>query len=251
MMNKSDISPYIDKKNRLSRRRFIQMAAAGSSLIAAVIPASATAKSRILYRQRHHNPSGIIYDEYNEINEVFATTTHRDFGQPQEHQAHATRKNSLLSSFTERHRPRDLTLYVESSGEKLSFTYYEKGRYLADAMREINHLLRDQQNGKVHTIDPELLDQLYQLKGILAVGKKPYHVLSAYRSPETNARMHRHSKRVAAKSLHMSGKAIDIRLEGIKTSSIRDAALSLAQGGVGYYPHANFVHVDTGNFRTW
>lgn len=248
-MSKSDKSPSIEQKSRLSRRRFLQMAAAGSSLIAASIPHNAFA-ARILYRQRHHNASGVSYDEYDELEDVFASGMSPE--QAAELQQHFTpRKKSLITSFAQRQRPRDLTLYVESSGEKLSLTYYESGQYLADALQEVNHLLRDQQNGTVHNIDPELLDQLYQLKGMLSVGKKPFHILSAYRSPETNARMHRHQRGVASKSLHMSGKAADIRLEGVRTSTIRDAALSLAQGGVGYYPHANFVHVDTGNFRTW
>ena len=118
-------------------------------------------------------------------------------------------------------------------------------------MKTANFLLRDQHNGDVHKIDPELLDLLYQLKGVLGVHKKPFHVLSAYRSPQTNARLHRRSRGVASKSLHMSGKAIDIRIEGLKTRTIRDAALNMAQGGVGYYPQNHFVHVDTGNFRTW
>lgn len=231
-----------DEKKLLTRRRFLQLAAAGSSLAAVAMPNAASA-ARILYRQRRHGASGIEHDEYSEINEIFAD---QDSWQP-----HGSQRSSPLSSYKQRLRPRDLTLYVESSGEKLSLTYYESGRYLPDALREVNHLLRDQHNGAVHNIDPELLDQLFQLRGLLGISKKPFHVLSAYRSPTTNARMHRHRRGVASKSLHMSGKAVDIRVEGVRSRSIRDAALSLAQGGVGYYPHSNFVHVDTGNFRTW
>lgn len=238
--NSSTLS--IDDKKPLTRRRFLQLAAAGSVLAAAAAPNTASA-ARILYRQRHHRPAGIEYDEYNEIDDVF--TKHEDFG------VQSKPISNWPSSYQERLRSRDLTLYVESSGEKLALTYYENGRYLPDALQEVNYLLRDQQNGDVHNIDPELLDQLYQLRGVLGISKKPFHILSGYRSPETNARMHRHQRGVATKSLHMSGKAVDIRLEGVKTRSIRDAALTLAQGGVGYYPHHNFVHVDTGNFRTW
>lgn len=237
----------IDEKKPLTRRRFIKLAAAGSALVAATMPNAASA-ARILYRQRHHRASGIEYDEYNEIDEVFSK--HDSFEVPSEDSLSKPR-SSWLSSYQDRLRPRDLALLVESSGEKLSLTYYENGQYLPDALQEVNHLLRDQQNGDVHNIDPELLDQLYQLRGVLGISKKPFHILSGYRSPETNARMHRHHRGVATKSLHMSGKAVDIRIEGVKTRSIRDAALTLAQGGVGYYPHHNFVHVDTGNFRTW
>lgn len=241
-MSNNDSTLSIDDKKPLTRRRFLQLAAAGSTLAAAALPNSAAA-ARILYRQRRHGASGAEYDEYNEINEVFAN--HDSF------QLHSKPQSGLLSSYQQRLRPRDLTLFVESSGEKLSLTYYESGRYLPDALQEVNHLLREQQNGDVHNIDPELLDQLYQLKGVLGISQKPFHILSAYRSPETNARMHRHHRGVATKSLHMSGKAVDIRIEGVKSRTIRDAALTLAQGGVGYYPHANFVHVDTGDFRTW
>ncbi|MGR8935428.1 MAG: DUF882 domain-containing protein [Gammaproteobacteria bacterium] len=241
-MSKKDSTLVNGENKPLTRRRFIQMAAAGTSLAAAVMPHSAFA-ARILYRQRRHSEFGIEYDEYSEINELFANQDSL--------QQHGKTRSSPLSSYKQRLRPRDLSLYVESSGEKLSLTYYESGRYLPDALREVNHLLRDQHNGDIHNIDPELLDQLFQLKGMLGISKKPFHVLSAYRSPETNARMHRRRRGVASKSLHMSGKAVDIRVEGLKSRSIRDAALSLAQGGVGYYPHSNFVHVDTGNFRTW
>jgi uncharacterized protein YcbK (DUF882 family) len=240
-MCKTDSTLCNDEKNPLTRRRFLQLAAAGSSLVAAAMPDAASA-ARVIYRQRRLDAYG---DEYYE-----APVSYESFQHHQAEQRYAQHP-SLLSSFQQRQRARDLTLYVESSGEKLSLTYYERGQYLSDALYEVNQLLRDQQNGDVHSIDPGLLDQLYQLKGLLGVSKKPFHVLSAYRSPETNARMHRHRRGVASKSLHMSGKAVDIRIEGIKSRSIRDAALTLAQGGVGYYPHANFVHLDTGNFRTW
>jgi uncharacterized protein YcbK (DUF882 family) len=238
-MSKNDSTLFNDKQSRLTRRHFIRWASAGSALIAAAIPdIAAASKIRIISRQRQHGGDYVEENEYQSFKQYKAE-------QP------GTHHSSLLSSYKQRLRPRDVALYVESSGEKLSLTYYESGQYLPDALREVNRLLRDQQNGDVHRIDPELLDQLYQLKGVLGMSKKPFHVLSAYRSPETNARMHRHSRGVASKSLHMSGKAVDIRIEGMKTRTIRDAALTLAQGGVGYYPHANFVHIDTGNFRTW
>jgi len=144
------------------------------------------------------------------------------------------------------------TLAFENThtGDKLKLTYFEKGRYIRSALQEINFLLRDYRTGAVFPIDTALLDQLHDLKLRLGVNR-PFHIISAYRSPQTNAELRSHSSGVANKSLHMQGKAIDIRLEGYNTRRIRDAALSLRRGGVGYYPKSDFVHLDTGKFRTW
>lgn len=136
------------------------------------------------------------------------------------------------------------------TGDKLKLTYFEKGRYIKSALQEINFLLRDYRTGDIYPIDTALLDQLHDLKLLLGV-KRPFHIISGYRSPQTNAELRNHSAGVANKSLHMQGKAIDIRLERFDTRRIRDAALSLRRGGVGYYPKSDFVHLDTGNFRTW
>ncbi|MGJ0515101.1 MAG: YcbK family protein [Methylomicrobium sp.] len=136
------------------------------------------------------------------------------------------------------------------TGDKLKLTYFERGRYIEEALHEINYLLRDFRTDAVHPIDTALLDQLFILKQILGV-KKPFHIISGYRSPLTNAQLRKHSSGVAEHSFHMQGRAIDIRVEGLSTKTIRRAALTMAQGGVGYYPRDNFVHLDTGRFRTW
>lgn len=136
------------------------------------------------------------------------------------------------------------------TGDKLKLTYFEQGRYIEEALREINYLLRDFRTDDVHPIDTALLDQLFVLKQALGVNK-PFHIISGYRSPFTNSMLRRFSHGVAEHSFHMQGRAIDIRLEGISSKIIRNAALTLAQGGVGYYPRDNFVHLDTGRFRTW
>jgi uncharacterized protein YcbK (DUF882 family) len=137
-----------------------------------------------------------------------------------------------------------------NTGDKLKLTYYEKGRYISSALREIDYLLRDYRTGDVHRIDPALLDQLHELKMIIGVNR-PFEIISGYRSPHTNAKLHNHSSGVANNSLHMQGRAIDIRLEGLDTRHLRNAALSIHRGGVGYYAKSDFVHLDTGNFRTW
>jgi uncharacterized protein YcbK (DUF882 family) len=136
------------------------------------------------------------------------------------------------------------------TGEKLKLTYFEHGKYLRGALHEINYLLRDFRTDDIHPIDTALLDQLFDLKQTLG-SNKPFHIISGYRSPVTNSRLRKNSHGVAEHSYHMQGKAIDVRVEGITSRTIRSAALSMAQGGVGYYPQNNFVHLDSGRFRTW
>lgn len=143
-----------------------------------------------------------------------------------------------------------LSLEHHHTGETLDITYYEHGRYVYGALDEVSYFLRDYRNEAMHTIDPGLLDQLHDVKLLLGTSR-PFHVVSGYRSPETNASLRRHSRGVARQSLHMEGRAVDIRIEGISARSIRDAALSLNRGGVGFYPSSNFVHLDTGDIRTW
>jgi len=143
-----------------------------------------------------------------------------------------------------------LALQNTTTGDSLNVTYFEKGRYLPDALHEINHLYRDHLTDEVHPVDTALLDQLHDLQATLGT-KKPIHVICGYRSPFTNAHLRRNSRGVARNSLHMQGRAIDIRIAGVESRMIRDAALSMARGGVGYYPGSNFVHLDTGDFRTW
>ncbi len=145
---------------------------------------------------------------------------------------------------------KSLSLEHHHTGESIDLTYFEQGRYIAGAMEEISYFLRDYHNEEVHRVDPALLDQLYDIKLLLG-SNKPFHIVSGYRSPQTNANLRRHSRSVARHSLHMEGKAVDIRIEGVGTRSIRDVALALQGGGVGYYPHSNFVHIDTGDIRTW
>lgn len=143
-----------------------------------------------------------------------------------------------------------LALLNNTTGDSLSVTYFEKGRYLPDALHEINYLYRDHLTDEIHPVDTALLDQLHDLQATLGI-KKSINVICGYRSPFTNAHLRRNSRGVARNSLHMQGRAIDIRIAGIDSSTVRDAALSMARGGVGYYPGSNFVHLDTGDFRTW
>ena len=143
-----------------------------------------------------------------------------------------------------------LALQNTHTGDKLQMTYFEQGRYIEDALEEINYVMRDFRTGDVHPIDPGLLDQLYDLKKLLGTNK-PFHIISGYRSPYTNALLRKQSHGIAKKSFHMLGKAIDVLIPGVDTRVLRNAALTMRQGGVGYYRRSGFVHLDTGRFRTW
>ncbi len=145
---------------------------------------------------------------------------------------------------------RNLKLHNLHTEEKIALSYFEQGEYVTEALRDISYLLRDQRTGDVLAMDPRLIDLLFDLKGELGT-EQPLQVISGYRSPKTNAALHNKSKGVATKSLHMQGKAIDIRIEGIAARDIQKAAMNLARGGVGYYPRSNFVHIDTGRVRSW
>jgi uncharacterized protein YcbK (DUF882 family) len=148
---------------------------------------------------------------------------------------------------------RELSLFHTHTGERLSTAYCSGGEYVAPALRDINVLLRDFRVNQVRPIDPALLDLLFQLNGELGTDQ-PFHVISGYRTPETNAMLQErggaHSG-VATHSLHIDGKAVDIRVPGIKLEHLRDTAKALKIGGVGFYPGSNFVHVDTGRVRYW
>jgi len=114
----------------------------------------------------------------------------------------------------------------------------------------VNHFLRDFRTGDIHTIDPGVLDILFAVRS-RADRDDPFHVISGYRSPATNAYLRGHSSGVAKHGVHMEGRAIDVRLPGFPTRKLRDIGLAIRRGGVGYYPASGFVHLDTGQVRSW
>jgi uncharacterized protein YcbK (DUF882 family) len=134
--------------------------------------------------------------------------------------------------------------------ESLQAVYFQNGQYLPAAMHQISHVMRDHLSGEIHPMDPELMDLLGDLRQTLGVSE-PFSIISGYRSPRTNAWMVRTEAGVARNSLHMKGQAVDIALAGHETATLQNAALRLAEGGVGYYPRSGFVHVDTGKVRQW
>lgn len=145
---------------------------------------------------------------------------------------------------------RDLSLYCVHTGERLNVDYYVGGRYEPEAMRAIDHLLRDYHNGEICQFDPRVLNQLYDVRRALG-SNEPFHVFSGYRSPATNESYRRHSGRVAEHSYHLTGQAIDIELPGRDIRQIRNVAVAMRGGGVGYYPSDGFVHLDSGPVRRW
>jgi uncharacterized protein YcbK (DUF882 family) len=148
---------------------------------------------------------------------------------------------------------RILSFFNTHTGERLKAAYCCGGSYQPDVLQKVNFILRDFRANEIKPIDPGLLDLLFELGGVLHTDQ-PYHVISGYRSPQTNATLRTRGGShagVASGSLHMIGKAIDIRVPGVKLAHLHAAAMSLKLGGVGYYPSSDFVHVDTGRVRYW
>jgi len=146
--------------------------------------------------------------------------------------------------------PRRAILDNLHTGETFNEVYYANGSYLPDALAEATRVMRDWRTGEERFIDPGLFDALHAIGDKLEV-RAPFQIISGYRSPKTNAMLHARSSGVAENSQHTVGKAIDIRIEGVELRNLRNAALSLGAGGVGFYPVSNFVHVDTGRVRQW
>jgi len=145
---------------------------------------------------------------------------------------------------------RTLSFHNTHTGESMKALYWNKGTYVPQALADINYVLRDYRTGEVKEIDTDLLDLLFALHQKLE-SPAPFHIISGYRSPATNSLLNIISRGVARNSLHIHGKAIDIRLPGCELKTLQRAALDLQRGGVGYYPSSDFVHVDVGRVRFW
>lgn len=145
---------------------------------------------------------------------------------------------------------RALNLANLRTGERLEVAYCRDNRYDQAALARLSHFLRDWRQNAVVPIDPCVLDMLALIQ-YAAGTRRPLGILSGYRTPATNAMLARSDPDVARNSYHMRGQAIDLTLAGIATTSLRDFALSLALGGVGYYPTRGFIHVDSGPVRYW
>jgi len=145
---------------------------------------------------------------------------------------------------------RTLRLYNTHTGESLRSVFWAEGQFIPDALKDINKLLRDHRNDKIADMDPKLILLLNDVSDKFGDGQT-LHIISGYRSPESNAKLAAASNGVAKHSMHMDGKAIDIRLPGKDLAQLHKAAMSMKAGGVGYYPDSQFVHMDTGRVRYW
>jgi uncharacterized protein YcbK (DUF882 family) len=143
---------------------------------------------------------------------------------------------------------RTLCLYNLHSKESLKAVYWKDGKYIPDALADINYMLRDHYNGAVRPIDKRLINLLFAIQQKLD-SSEPFHIISGYRTPKTNARLNK--KGAVKKSLHIYGKAVDLRLPGHRLKQLRRAAYKMRAGGVGYYRRSNFVHLDVGRVRYW
>ncbi len=145
---------------------------------------------------------------------------------------------------------KQLSFYNRHTGERFKGDFWVDGQYQADIITEFNHLLRDHRQNVAAPMDKRLFEYLYTLQSQLQTDKE-IHVISGYRSPHTNQMLASRSNGVAKKSYHMKGMAMDIAIPGVNLADVRQAALSLKLGGVGYYPRSGFVHVDSGPVRSW
>lgn len=145
---------------------------------------------------------------------------------------------------------RILRLHNTHTGESLRSVFWAEGQFLPDALSDINKLLRDHRNNAIAAIDPQLLVLLDKVSAQFG-SQHVLHVISGYRSPESNRLLAERSDGVARHSMHIEGKAIDVRIPGQDLRQLHQAALAARGGGVGYYPESQFVHMDTGRFRHW
>ena len=147
-------------------------------------------------------------------------------------------------------KDRRLSLLNLHTGEKLTTVYFAEGDYQQAGLAEINHILRDWRSGEVYPMEVGLIDMLHGLHQRMESGA-PFHIISGYRSPKTNAKLRSKSNGVAKRSLHMRGMAADISLPDRDLDALRETAIGMKAGGVGIYRKSGFVHVDTGRVRFW
>ncbi|GGY42227.1 DUF882 domain-containing protein [Pseudoduganella sp. SL102] len=145
---------------------------------------------------------------------------------------------------------RILRFHNTHTGESLKSVFWAEGQFIPDALQDINKLLRDHRSNTIATIDPALLLLVEKVSAQFG-SNNVVHIISGYRSPETNRKLAAASGGVARHSMHLEGKAIDLRIPGKDLKQVHKAALALKSGGVGYYHDSQFVHMDTGRVRHW
>lgn len=142
-------------------------------------------------------------------------------------------------------------MYHTHTREHLDLIYRRGSHYVSESLSKLDTFLRDSRTGDIHHFDPRLFDLLWDLTASSGLPNAEINIICGYRTPQSNEYLRTHTSGVAKNSLHMQAEAIDIRLPGFKTSHLRDLALALGRGGVGYYPVSDFIHVDVGRVRRW
>ena len=145
---------------------------------------------------------------------------------------------------------RRIRMYSGRTGERIDMIYWVEGKYIKDAVNEVNYFMRDWRTDGVKTMDLRTVDIMAAAHNMMDINE-PYMLLSGYRSPQTNAMLRSRSRGVAKNSLHMKGQAADLRLNSRSTGQMAKAAAACRAGGVGRYSGSNFVHMDCGPVRTW
>ncbi len=148
-------------------------------------------------------------------------------------------------------KERLLRLYNTHTGERIEIVYRRDDQYISDALTKLDYFLRDHRTGEVRHFDPRLYDILSALTASVGRPGAEIDIVCGYRAPSTNELLRAHTTGVAKHSLHIQAEAIDLRMPSVDTLKLRQAALALHQGGVGYYPHSDFIHVDVGRVRQW
>ncbi|HBO38264.1 MAG TPA: hypothetical protein DD638_06335 [Pasteurellaceae bacterium] len=158
--------------------------------------------------------------------------------------------NSVLAAVSTP-KPRILRLRNINTGDTFNSEFVDGRGFSAKALKKLDWLLRDRRDGSIRKMDSRLFAKLYRIQGNLGLRNTEIQIICGYRSPASNAAMNRRSRGVATNSYHVRGQAIDFRIDGISLARVKKTAEALDNGGVGYYPHSNFVHIDTGPVRTW
>lgn len=148
-------------------------------------------------------------------------------------------------------KPRILTFRNINTGDRLSGEFFPQKGFTSATLKQLDYLMRDKRTNQIRKMDPNLFHKFYHIQSALNLRNAEIEVICGYRSAATNAMRHRQSKGVASNSYHIQGKAIDFRIAGVPLAKVKTAAENLHNGGVGYYPTSNFIHVDTGPVRTW
>ena len=163
----------------------------------------------------------------------------------------ANRSSSFAAGSVDAAQEYHLRLYHTHTGERIDVVYRRGETYFPEAEEQLDHFLRDHRTGDIKHYDPRVFDILSDIAAAVGHPNAEIEIICGYRTPRSNEFLRARSAGVAKNSQHMQAHAIDIRIPGVDTLTLRNAALKLGRGGVGYYPRSQFVHVDTGRVRMW